>query len=159
MLSARILKLVQYYTNGNVKAFAEKLSNISQQRLDRIFKIDKRTAKYPSVPDDILVEISKCCPEINLQWLLSGKGEMLNNQPIVQEPPAEYYNVISEKDKIIEWLNRELEDKREMNRHLQDVNNHLIKEIDKNSEEIKSLKSELSMLKEELKKKEPSLEK
>jgi hypothetical protein len=149
VLTKRISQIVQYYTNGNVKAFAEKLSNISQQRLDRIFKIDKRTGKYPSVPDDVLVEISKYFPDVNPAWLLTGEGEMLNNQGIMQESSSENYT-IAEKGKIIEWLNRELKDKR-------DIICHLIEESKQKNGEINKLKSELSMLKEETKKKEPSL--
>jgi hypothetical protein len=150
VLTKRISQIVQYYTNGNVKAFAEKLSNISQQRLDRIFKIDKRTGKYPSVPDDVLVEISKYFPDVNPAWLLTGEGEMLNNQSMLQEPAVEYHSLIAEKEKIIEWLNRELKDKR-------DIICHLIEESKQKNGEINKLKSELSMLKEETKKKEPSL--
>jgi len=57
---------------------------------------------------EVLNKIINSFPEINSDWLLTGKGEMLNNQSIVEEPQTEYYNVIAEKEKIIEWLNREL---------------------------------------------------
>jgi hypothetical protein len=141
VLTKRISQVVQYYTNGNVKAFAEKLSNISQQRLDRIFKIDKRTGKYPSVSDDILIEISKCFPKVNLYWLLAGKGQMLNNQEIPQDN-------ISEKDKIIDWLNRELDEKRK-------IIDYLIADTELKRSEIKRLMKELDMIRAELQKKEP----
>jgi hypothetical protein len=76
-LNSRIYKIIQHYTKGNIKAFASRLNKISQQRLDRIFKIDNRTNKYPSVPDDILLEIARVFPEINTNWLLKGNEEML----------------------------------------------------------------------------------
>lgn len=91
-LNNRIKEVVEYFTQGNVKAFAGQLANISQQRLDRIFKLDTRTGKFPSVPDDVLVEISKKFPEINLVWLLTGTGSMFtegNNSNAVLDNPKD----------------------------------------------------------------------
>ncbi|MDD3712907.1 MAG: hypothetical protein PHZ28_05385 [Candidatus Izemoplasmatales bacterium] len=143
----------------------------SSERLEEILKYLKISANKLSVEiglkdntkiyhikkdrNDISPEMAKLITdrfsEINYSWLLTGEGEMLNNQTMIHEPPTEHY-ALAEKEKIIEWLNRELEDKRGMIRHLIDESNQ------KNNE-INRLKSELDMLKEELKKKEPSLKK
>lgn len=48
----KVYGLIQEFTNGNIKAFADSI-NISQQSLNRIFCIDKRNGKYPSVSDEI----------------------------------------------------------------------------------------------------------
>lgn len=48
----KVYDLVQEHTNGSVKAFAEMIG-VSQQLLDRTFKIDSRNGKYPSVSDKI----------------------------------------------------------------------------------------------------------
>lgn len=48
----KVYDLVQEHTNGSVKAFAEMIG-VSQQLLDRTFKIDTRNGKYPSVSDKI----------------------------------------------------------------------------------------------------------
>lgn len=76
-LNLRIQELIIHFTDGNVKAFASKLHSFSQQRLDRIFKIDNRTNKYPSVPDELLIDIPQVFPEVNPAWLLTGNGPML----------------------------------------------------------------------------------
>ncbi|MFQ7266177.1 MAG: helix-turn-helix transcriptional regulator [Paraprevotella clara] len=48
----KVYELIQKETNGNVRAFAQSI-NVSQQVLNRIFCIDKRNGKYPSVSNDI----------------------------------------------------------------------------------------------------------
>lgn len=48
----KIYELVQSETNGNVSALAQNI-NVSQQSLNRIFCIDKRNGKYPSVSNEI----------------------------------------------------------------------------------------------------------
>jgi len=75
-LNSRILQVIDYKTNGNISAFA-KIIDVSQQKLDRLFKIDNRTQKVPSVPSEILVNITEKFNEIDSDWLLMGNGEML----------------------------------------------------------------------------------
>lgn len=118
------------YTKSSFSQIINGKVNLSEKFIDKLISLDSN---------------------INKVWISTGQGEMFNNETIVQEPPDKSYT-IAEKEKIIEWLNRELEDKRGMIRHLIDESNQ------KNNE-INRLKSELDMLKEELKKKEPSLKK
>ncbi|MFD2961332.1 MULTISPECIES: S24 family peptidase [Olivibacter] len=77
-LNLRIKQLIDYYSDGNVNNFADKLVSISQQRLNRLFNIDSRTGKYPTPTTDILVAITEMFVEINAVWLLTGNGEMFN---------------------------------------------------------------------------------
>ncbi len=72
-LNARILQVIDFKTNGNINAFAKMIS-VSQQKLDRLFRKDKRTEKIPSVPTEILVNITKYCVDIDSNWLLTGEG-------------------------------------------------------------------------------------
>jgi hypothetical protein len=78
-LTGRIQEVIKTLDNGNVKKFSKRLKNVSQQRLNRIFNLDTRTKKYPSVPDDVLVDIATSVPNLNLDWLLTGEGEMLKS--------------------------------------------------------------------------------
>ncbi len=78
-LNKRILQLVDIKASGSVNKFSKKI-NISQQKLNRLFILDKRTQKYPSVPTDIIVNISEMFVNINIDWLMTGRGEMFNNQ-------------------------------------------------------------------------------
>ena len=45
----KVYDLVQHYTDGNISMFAEYIG-VTQQVLERIFRIDKRNGKYPKVP-------------------------------------------------------------------------------------------------------------
>ncbi len=67
----KIYDLVQEQTNGSVKAFAE-IIGVSQQVLDRIFKIDSRNGKYPSVSEKIKVGLKEKFG-IDEIWLLTDE--------------------------------------------------------------------------------------
>lgn len=72
----RIRELVAKFSNGNVSEFARNIG-IVQQRLDRLFKIDSRTNKFPRVPEDVIEAIKNKYSDVNLIWLETGTGEML----------------------------------------------------------------------------------
>lgn len=48
----KVYELIQNETDGSVRAFAKSI-NVSQQSLNRIFCIDRRNGKYPSISNDI----------------------------------------------------------------------------------------------------------
>ena len=65
----KVYQLVLDSTNGNIAAFAREIG-VSQQSFQRIFKIDSRTNKYPSISNQIKEAIFK---KFNLDevWLVS----------------------------------------------------------------------------------------
>ena len=75
-LNQRLKDIIDYFCKGNIAEFSRSLDNVSQQRLDRLFKIDKRNNKYPTVPVEIAQSVIKRYP-VNIDWLMNGKGEML----------------------------------------------------------------------------------
>ena len=79
-LNSRIKEIIDKFEGGNVAKFSQRLEKVSQQRLNRIFNLDTRTKKFPSVPDDVLISIAKSIPKVNLCWLLTGSGEMEQSQ-------------------------------------------------------------------------------
>lgn len=86
----KVYELIQEVTNGNVRAFAKSI-NVSQQRLNRIFCIDKRSGKYPSISDDIKQGIIDAYDKDEIWFItdkgntiLTGEGEMLKEK---QEMP------------------------------------------------------------------------
>nr|DAI98650.1 MAG TPA: peptidase [Caudoviricetes sp.] len=94
----KVYDLIQEKTNGNVKAFAESI-NVSQQSLNRIFCIDKRNGKYPSVSNEIKQGIIDVYGKDEIWFitdkneLLTGEGEMLvGDQPhIINNKAIKYY--------------------------------------------------------------------
>ena len=77
-INIRIRQLIDFYTKGSVKKFAESI-NIDQQKLNRLFNIDTRTGKYPVATTDIIRLIVELYVHIDAAWLLTGQGEMLKN--------------------------------------------------------------------------------
>ena len=81
-LNGKIKEIITVVDDGNVARFSKRLKNVSQQRLNRILNPDTRTGKYPGVPDDVLVSIATSMPNVNLDWLLADRGEMINKSII-----------------------------------------------------------------------------
>ncbi len=76
----RIKQLIDLQTNGSVKKFSEKIG-ISQQKLNRLFNRDTRTGKYPTVPLDIITNITEMFVNVSIEWLVLGNGEMIKGDP------------------------------------------------------------------------------
>ena len=76
-LNSRIRKIIDMKSGGSVKKFAENIG-ISQQKINRLFNIDTRTNKYPTVTSDVLTQIAEMFVDINPKWLLTGKGTIIN---------------------------------------------------------------------------------
>ena len=74
-INGRVKTIIDKYSDGNIAEFARSLNGISQQRLDRLFKKDKRNNKYPSVHTEITQAILDKYP-INPNWLMTGEGDM-----------------------------------------------------------------------------------
>lgn len=76
----RLMQLIEHYSGGNVSEFANRLDNISQQKLNRIFNVDSRTKKYPRIPSDVISAIGRVFPLVDPIWLLTGLGKMLQTE-------------------------------------------------------------------------------
>lgn len=74
----KIYDLVQERTGGSVKAFAEMIG-VSQQVLDRIFKPDPRSGKFPSVSDKIKDGIKNVFG-VNETWFVSEKVQDISEE-------------------------------------------------------------------------------
>lgn len=72
----RVREVIDFFTQGNELQFSKEI-NISQPRINRLFAIDKRNNKYPVVSFEIIQAIINRFVEVNPEWLLTGKGEML----------------------------------------------------------------------------------
>lgn len=75
----KVYDLVQFQTDGNVKLFAEYIG-VSQQVLDRIFKEDSRSGKYPSVSENIKNALKKKFAITDV-WFVDTENNA--NEPII----------------------------------------------------------------------------
>lgn len=86
----KVYDLVQFQTDGNVKLFAEYIG-VSQQVLDRIFKEDSRSGKYPSVSENIKNALKKKFA-LNDVWFVDTENN--TNEPVISyKNGVPYYNV------------------------------------------------------------------
>ena len=101
-------KMVMEYKQLNSGAFAESIG-ASAGTISHIIGLRN---KYPST--DIILRLHQRYPDINLEWLLTGKGPMSNEDPSVtpteieeeQEYPLFAENVLDTNDKPNESENR-----------------------------------------------------
>lgn len=84
----KIYELIQSETNGNVSAFAQNIK-VSQQSLNRIFCIDKRNGKYPSISNEIKQGIIEYYGKDEI-WFISDIGQ--NDRPILKDNKIENKN-------------------------------------------------------------------
>lgn len=75
-INLRVRQLIEHYAGGSVKQFSEKIKLASSQKLNRIFNIDKRNGEFPEVSSDILIAIANMYSEIDINWVLTGRGKM-----------------------------------------------------------------------------------
>lgn len=73
-INKRLLYVIHMKYGTNINRFC-KFSGIVQQRLNRLFITDKRSDKYPTVPADILATVVELYDDVNIHWILTGKGD------------------------------------------------------------------------------------
>jgi hypothetical protein len=120
-LNRRIKDVIDYKADGNVKKFSE-VVNISQQKVNRLFNIDTRTGKYPTVPSDLLTCITELFVDIDLKWLLTGNGFMLSDNEIripVSGPAPEMV------EKLMDMLDRKDQKIIEMAKEIGELKNEV----------------------------------
>ncbi len=76
----RLLQLIDYKAKGSIYKFAQSIG-LSHQLINRLFNIDKRSGKYPELSYKIIDAIANKFADVNLNWLITGKGPMLRDEP------------------------------------------------------------------------------
>lgn len=69
----RIKDVIDFYCGGNELQFSKEI-DISQPRINRLFKIDPRSDKYPAPSFEIVQAIINKFVDVNPRWLLTGDG-------------------------------------------------------------------------------------
>lgn len=94
-----IERLYQYLESKDIKPGTfEKQIRLSQGYLGKMFR------RKADMGEGIILQIIENCPEINLSWLMTGKGDMLNESPencptAVFPPNVEFYRALAEERK------------------------------------------------------------
>lgn len=70
LINKRVKEVVENKEGGNVSAFANKI-NVRQNTLSQYFN-NKRTLSL-----DVVLKTSQAYPDLNMNWLITGDGEML----------------------------------------------------------------------------------
>lgn len=70
----RIKDIIEFYCDGNELLFSREIG-ISQPRINRLFKIDPRSDKYPAPSYEIVQAIINKFIDVNPRWLLTGQGD------------------------------------------------------------------------------------
>lgn len=81
-INQRIKDLINELSNGNVSAFCTILGYSSAQKVNRLFKIDPRTGKYPTPSSTIIADISNTF-HTHTEWIIKGTGMQKKNDVIV----------------------------------------------------------------------------
>lgn len=74
-INRRIKELINEETFGKVRPFAELIGFQQPQKLNRLFKPDSRNGEYPIPSTDIILAIVDKFSDLNIEWLLKGKGK------------------------------------------------------------------------------------
>ena len=119
-INTRIKELIDYYAGGSVKLFSEKVNLASSQKLNRIFNIDKRNGEYPDVSSDILIAIANMYSDVDINWILTGNGDMFRNKTCLtsskissDSTTLQLVNTISNQAETIGSLKKEIEQLRD----------------------------------------------
>ena len=105
-MNKRLKQLIDYY-GISTRQFEQKIS-VSNGVIAKVLSANT------TLRSDILSKITDSFPDVNLDWLLTGKGEMLKPKASVQPSGDDLVlKIIAEKDRRIEQLileKRELEE-------------------------------------------------
>lgn len=117
-MNNRIKQIIDYL-NLTTSGFEKKIGTSNGQ-------ISKQLARNSAIKSDILAKILEICPNINANWLITGRGEMLlmKQQEKQQKTPPPVAD-----DTQLQRLQDLLEAKQETISVLQETNNNLLSEI------------------------------
>ena len=110
-MKERILQFIEYKRLSKNKFYKE--TGLSNGILD----------KQGGISSDSLEKIYYVYPEINLDWLLTGKGEMLNKEGLVQQAHNNISSTITQHQTI--HAPEEYEELKEENKRLAQENTQL----------------------------------
>lgn len=127
-MDKRLKQIIDYY-HLSTRQFEQKIS-VSNGVIAKVL------AQNTTLRSDILSKIADTFPEINIGWLLTGKGQMLNSEAPKPAPSSAdsdkiWKEILADKDRRIEELIIENYQIREQVAHIQAVTPPISQWIDK----------------------------
>lgn len=146
-INERIKDIINDQTKGNVTAFSIDLGYNGAQKVNRLFKIDSRTGKYPTPSSTLISDISNKF-DVNINWIISGVGEKYNIQRTLDNsvsPVKEVYiqsgtpNNININDPTVSYLMKVIDMLSKQGQDNADANNRHATANEENSKTISKL--------------------
>ncbi|MFA5640686.1 MAG: hypothetical protein WC946_09435 [Bacteroidales bacterium] len=117
---------MQYFSpiKEKILYFADTL-NISRREFYRKIQVSRGTLEAKNgITEEILTKFITTFPEINLEWLILGKGEMLNEYPSISTPTltnkqVQHCEKCIEKERIISSQQETIETQKQLIHFLQ----------------------------------------
>ncbi len=135
-LTERIQQIIELHGKRSKKNFAA-LIGVPHYKIDRLFRLDGRTGKYPMPATEVMQAIINRYDTINAVWLLTGKGAMQENAGL---PPLQSANdmgsfncmeILRSNATTIDRITSENEEFRREVKELQNEKEALRRQIDK----------------------------
>lgn len=120
IMNNRIKQIIDYL-NLTTSGFEKKIGTSNGQ-------ISKQLARNSAIKSDILAKILEICPNINANWLITGRGEMLLQEQKQEKQEQKTPPPVAD-DTQLQRLQDLLEAKQETISVLQETNNNLLSEI------------------------------
>lgn len=143
MVNERMQQLINAVSNGNKRAFSQ-LVGVTPTVIENIVGTRKGKPGY-----ELLEKIAFAIENINMDWVLTGRGSMLCTDSI--QHPVESVSASTSSDAVVLRLMDKLDDKETENKQLQS-------ELRQKSEELAVLKSKYKPQPESLKRASKSSE-
>lgn len=134
----KIYNLVIKQSEGNIKAFSE-LIGVSQQVLDRIFRIDKRTNKYPSVSYSIKQAIKNKFAVDDTWFVLAEDEDCQQSTPTPKESLQYEAPTFNEMLRVITLLSEQGKENSEANKINAEANKINAEANERNSKNMEKM--------------------
>lgn len=105
-INKRIYRIIDFNHENCIKKFAISIG-IPTSSIYRLYRKNKKTQKYPLPSIQLLTSIIEKYPDINGNWILTGKGDLFLNTMIQKQCSKTerlFYSYIDSKDLTIKKL-------------------------------------------------------
>lgn len=96
-----IKKLIDDNFNGNTRQFCLEMGMKNSSKINRLFKVDKRSGSYPRPSAEVLSMISEKY-NVSIDWLMLGHGQS-QEEKLVEEN-ENFRNIIKKQQEQIDYL-------------------------------------------------------